>query len=337
MLKRAMALLLCLLLALFALTGCAMPNNSPPSLPTGARQTLTVYTSHPLDVYGPIIKEFEERTGVWTTVVTGNTLDLFEQIANESNAPVADVIFGGGAESHEAYRAFFQNYQSPEAENVLPFFKSENNMWTPFSALPIVLVYNTKLVSAKNAPTGWAQLAQPHWQGLTAFTSPTVSASSFTAISTLMQVSAQNGWAEMEQLASNVQGKMVERSADITAAVASGNFLVGIALEEVALRYIQAGSDIAIVYPTEGTSVVPDAISLVQNAPNANNARLFIDFILSRDVQQMLVNDMSRRSVRADIKEYKGLVPLNEITVLQYDYAFSAEIREPVLAYWQGL
>lgn len=32
---------------------------------------LTVYTSHKQEVYAPIIKEFEERTGIWVEVVPG--------------------------------------------------------------------------------------------------------------------------------------------------------------------------------------------------------------------------------------------------------------------------
>lgn len=35
-----------------------------------------VYTSHKEEVYWPIIKEFEERTGIWVEVVSGGTNEL---------------------------------------------------------------------------------------------------------------------------------------------------------------------------------------------------------------------------------------------------------------------
>ena len=41
---------------------------------------LTVYTSHKQEVYAPIIKEFEERTGIWVEVVPGGTTELLERI-----------------------------------------------------------------------------------------------------------------------------------------------------------------------------------------------------------------------------------------------------------------
>ncbi len=44
---------------------------------------LTVYTSHKQEVYAPIIKEFEERTGIWVEVVPGGTTELLERIREE--------------------------------------------------------------------------------------------------------------------------------------------------------------------------------------------------------------------------------------------------------------
>lgn len=331
--KRVLALLLCFLVLLPAFAcGAAGAGGAPPAPP---RQTLTIYTSHPEDVYGPIVKEFEERTGIWTTVVTGNTLDLLESIRQDGDAPIADVMFGGGAESHNAYGEHLQSYASPGLDGVSSVFKSEDSLWTPFSALTVVFIYNTKLLTAKNAPTGWADIIDPKWNGMVAFTSPATSASSFTAVSTLMQVFPQEGWAEMEMFLANVDGCLLTRSADVSAAVADGSFPVGIALEEVAQRYVKSGSDIAIVYPVEGTSVVPDATSLVKGAPNGQSARKFIDFTVSLDAQQMLVHDMSRRTVRTDIENSKGLAPLGEIAILPYDYEFAARIRKPVLDYWR--
>lgn len=63
---------------------------------------LTVYTSHKQEVYAPIIKEFEERTGIWVEVVPGGTTELLERIREEGEKGSCDVMFGGGVESYEA-------------------------------------------------------------------------------------------------------------------------------------------------------------------------------------------------------------------------------------------
>ena len=62
---------------------------------------LTVYTSHKQEVYAPIIKEFEERTGIWVEVVPGGTTELLERIREEGEKGSCDVMFGGGVESYE--------------------------------------------------------------------------------------------------------------------------------------------------------------------------------------------------------------------------------------------
>lgn len=77
---------------------------------------LTVYTSHKEEVYQPIIEEFERRTGVWVRVVSGGTTELLERIAAESDAPAADVMFGGGVESAWAYEAYFADCAAPRGE-----------------------------------------------------------------------------------------------------------------------------------------------------------------------------------------------------------------------------
>ena len=73
-----------------------------------ASMRLVVYTSHKEEVYGPIIEEFEERTGIWVDLVSGGTGELLERIEKEKNSPVADVMFGGGVESLLSHSECFE-------------------------------------------------------------------------------------------------------------------------------------------------------------------------------------------------------------------------------------
>ena len=103
MVRRLLALWLTLLL-----TGCAA-QSTPPELSFAPEEgeRLVLYTSHKEEVYWPIVKEFEERTGIWVEVVTGGTNELLERIQAETDSPAADVMFGGGVESLESYRDYF--------------------------------------------------------------------------------------------------------------------------------------------------------------------------------------------------------------------------------------
>ncbi|MCD8192221.1 MAG: hypothetical protein LUD55_05435 [Oscillospiraceae bacterium] len=103
--SRTSKILVALALALL-LTGCssaaAEVSYAPPE-----SERLTVYTSHKEEVYSPIIREFEERTGIWVEVVTGGTNELLDRLEREADSPAADVMFGGGVESLEHYGELF--------------------------------------------------------------------------------------------------------------------------------------------------------------------------------------------------------------------------------------
>ena len=79
--KKWRMLLLALLLAL--LCGCAASEPLPDYAPEES-QRLILYTSHKKEVWQPIVKEFEARTGVWVTVVEGGSNELLEQLIGAS-------------------------------------------------------------------------------------------------------------------------------------------------------------------------------------------------------------------------------------------------------------
>ena len=71
--------ILCLLLAvIIAATSCGTETSDTSVLQYAPKEEdrLVVYTSHKEEVYWPIIKEFEERTGIWVEVVSGGTNEL---------------------------------------------------------------------------------------------------------------------------------------------------------------------------------------------------------------------------------------------------------------------
>ena len=159
--KKWRMLLLALLLAL--LCGCAASEPLPDYAPEES-QRLILYTSHKKEVWQPIVKEFEARTGVWVTVVEGGSNELLEQLAAKTDAPQADVMFGGGVESLESYQDLFAPYTCADADAILPQYRAKDDIWTPFSSLPLVFVYNPKLVGAEEI-TGWADLLRPELYG----------------------------------------------------------------------------------------------------------------------------------------------------------------------------
>ena len=116
--------------------------------------------------------------------------------------------------------------------------------------------------------------------------------------------------------------------------MAQGSDWVGITLEETALQWIAAGEDLGMVYPSDGTSSVPDGSALVAGAPHRENAEKFLDFTVSLDVQQLLARQFYRRPVREDVETGKTLVPLSELKLVDYDVEWASRERESLLMSW---
>ena len=252
------------------LTGCAAGERASVSeFAPEEGERLVVYTSHKEEVYWPIIQEFEARTGIWVEVEAGGTSELLARLRREADAPAADVMFGGGVDSLEAYQDCFSPYFCAGWEGLDPAMRSEEGLWTPFSALPVVLIYNTKLV-VPGQITGWRDLFSPAWQGRIAFCDPSVSGSSFTGLITLLRAVDGDTDETLMRFAVSLDGRQLDSSGAVLDSVAGGTDLVGITLEETALKRAAAGEDIALIYPVMATAAdyfPEDAVVVLSESP----------------------------------------------------------------------
>ena len=146
-------LLLLFLAAVLLLCGCSAPQVQ--DFAPDEAERLVIYTSHKKDVWWPIVKEFEARTGIWVQVVQGGTNELLEQLENEKDSPAADLMFGGGVESLLAYEDYFMPCDAPR-DAMLAECRFENHRFVAFSRLPLAIIYNPRLVS--RPPAGFADL-----------------------------------------------------------------------------------------------------------------------------------------------------------------------------------
>ena len=185
------------------------------------------------------------------------------------------------------------------------------------------------MISA-GTPRSFEELLSNKWQGQIAFANPVKSGSSYTALFTLIQA-FDDVYSKEEIIARfiyNLNGSVIEESPNVVEAVAKGEKMVGITSEENALKNIMNGADIGMSYPKEGTSMIPDGCAIIKNAPHIENAKLFIEFIVSEDVQRLLEEQLYRRSVRNDVTNKEA------IPTADYDIQYAEENRDEVLDLW---
>lgn len=295
---------------------------------------LIVYTSHKEEVYLPIIREFENRTGIWVEVHAGGTAEMMQKAKEASEKSECDVMFGGGIESYEAQKDIFLPYKTSEVQYLDKAYVSEEGAWTAFTELPIVFIYNRKLVSSSEAPREWKDLFDEKWKGKIAYADLNNSGTSFTIISTMEQLFHESYETLLPRFYEQLDGNILKSSGDIIPEVSDGDCLVGITLEETAKKYIELGYEISIIYPNDGTSAVPDGCAMLKNAPHSYNAGKFIDFVVGYDTQQYAMDNFYRRPVRTDVELTSSYGSIKEIS---FDVKKSADEETKVFSLWNEL
>ena len=300
---------------------------------------LVIYSPHPVEMTDYIVREFRQRTGIKIQVITGSTGSLIAKLRDPTKSQKADLFWGGGIESLETVKDQFQAYASSEQKAIAKAYASADRLWSPFSVLPVVVIYNTKLVSEDLAPGSWASLLDPYFRDHLIMADPSTSGSGFTILVTMLRTMARSGadggegWPFVRRLIAQFGSSgIVPGSTTVYNSVSEGEFFAGITFENSALSLKKAGKAIDFRYPAEGTSAVPDGIALLKGAPHSSEAKRFIDFVLGRDVQSLLMTKWFRRSVRNDVPTYKP--GLAELRIIDYPIADSAARRTQILSRW---
>ena len=315
------------ILVLTLLCGCALAEGS-----------LVLYYSHASDWSDPIIQGFSEKYDVDVELVGLGTGELISRIIAESANPQADILWGGVVESYIPIEEYLASYESPQIPNLQAGTWDEDNFkWYPFDLEPMVMIYNTEMV--EEAPTAWADLLREEFKGTIASADPVQSSSAFGVIQSIIAAYGQEdggGYEFLEKLVPQLDGKLTSGSSAVYKGVSNGEYAVGLTYEEAALKYIAAGATIDVVYPTEGTGILISPVAMVNGAPNAENAKLFIDYVLYEEAQSQLAA-VNRRSSRTDIALPDNFVPTAEIPKADYSTEWVVEHTEEFNEVWEDL
>ena len=297
--------------------------------------SVVVYSPHDADPLNAGVNLFMEKyPNVKVEVVAAGTGELCNRIAAEAANPIADVLWGGGADSLAAFKEYFQPYVCANDEFIGEAYKDPDDLWIGESPLPMVIFYNKELIERDGLtiPEAWEDLIDPAWKGKIAYCLPSKSGSAYTQLCTMIlgHGGKEDGWAFIEQLYDNLDGKIVDSSGKCHKMVADGEFHVGITIEKSAIQYAD-DPNVGFVDPYDGTSAVPDGVALVKDCPNEENAKLFIDFVTSKECQEDQSQNWGRRPVRNDLEVGEGMAKLDDLVLVDYDFDWAANEKESII------
>lgn len=319
--KKWLAAALGMVLMTAVLTGCSLGSLTGSK---GDDNTLVVYSSHPSDIINPLKSEFEKSTGIKVAVVSAGSEDLLKRVEGEMDNPQGDVFWGGFLTTVSPKDKLFEPYISKNEVHVQEEFKNKEGSLTRFTDIPNVLMVNTNLAGNIQIE-GYEDLLNPALKGKIAAADPAKSSSAFGHLVNMLYAMGngdpEKGWDYVEKLCVNLDGKLLPRSGDVYQGVADGGYAVGITFEEGAAKYVAAGNRVKLVYMKEGVVSNPDGVYIIRKAKHMENAKKFIDFVTSKEVQLEIVQNLHRRSVRDDVIAPEGLQAKSTINIIEENEA----------------
>ena len=304
-------------------------------LPWGAAAAeVVLYSSNPSELLDLVSKGFQAKTGIKVSVVRMGTGEAMKRIAAEKNKPLADVFWSGDVAVLENAKENFQPYRSPEAKGLPAGYVEKEGRWTASNAHVMIIMTNKSQVKGQEMPKTWKDLFNPKWKGKVVMANPEKSGSAYAQVYGLYKL---YGWDGLKKLINNA--KVLDSSSLIYKGVAAGEYPLGITMEYAAHRYIVGGDkNVGIIYPADGAFMAPEAAGIVKNCPNPEEAKKFIDYLLSKPVVDEIFAKFSRRPARADAGEAEGLPSLKAIPVLKsFDPIEANTLEKELLKKWKEI
>ena len=257
------------------------------------------YTALTINDASMLTQRFEQKYPfIKTETLRLGTDQLLTKIQTEARAGAfkADVIEIPGIMGHVLKQdGLLEKYLSPESKAYPASMKDADGTWTSFFINVHVTVYNTQLVKKPEVPKTFEELINPKWKGKIAARD-----NDYDNFGMMLKVMGRDkGLNFMRRLAA--QGVDL-RSSYTTAlqGVAAGEIPIGMnlyATHTEEFKKKQAPVDWA---PMEFVLASVEPLGVASRAPNPSAARLFVDFLLSKEAQT-LMRDRSRIPSRTDV------------------------------------
>ncbi|WP_171187900.1 Fe(3+) ABC transporter substrate-binding protein [Ruegeria sp. HKCCC2117] len=263
-----------------------------------AEGELNLYSSRHYDTDERLYTDFEDATGIKINRIEGKADELIARMEAEGTNSPADVMLT--VDTSRLARAkdagILQAIESATLEERIPAnLQDSDNQWFGFSQRGRIIFYNKENVT--NPPATYADLAKPEYKGLICIRSSTntYNQTLLASIITHQGADAAKTWAEgiVANMARDPQGGDTDQlrgiaSGECDIAVSNTYYFARAIRKDV--KGLSADRDmIGWVFPNQegyGAHMNLSGGGVAANAPNKENAILFLEYLAGDQAQQ---------------------------------------------------
>lgn len=298
---------------------------------------LTVYCSLQNTVCEKVTQAFSRKYDVETQFVRNSTGTVLGKIKSEKANPQADAWYGGTIEPHlqAADLGLLAAYRSPLQKEIMPQFQSlmaERGEFTSVIYLmELGIGVNTKKLAQLGIapPKCLADLVKPEFKKQIQYADPRVSGTGYSLLTTLISLwGEEKANAYLKALNQNIV--QYTKSGLATNYLATGDVAVDVGFMLNYAKEKQKGAPVEGILPCEGVGYALGAVSMIKGARNSDNAKRFIDFVLSKEAQEIPWREGDGYQLPTNIhaQPAAGFLPADQLKLIPIDFIQFGSAKE---------
>lgn len=288
---------------------------SPTALASG---NLTIYSGRSKALVEPLIRKFEENHGIRINVRYGSSTQLAMALLEEGRRTPADVFWAQDAGALGAVHRGKMFQQLPdELLGRLPVqLHNTGRTWIATSGRARVMAFSTTRVDTTKLPASVFDLTHPHWRERVGWAPGNGSFQSFlTTMRSLKGDDTTLQW--LEAMKNNRTQSYINNSA-LLQAIAAGEIDIALTNHYYLYRFRENNARFPVdqVFFQDGdigNMVNYAGIGVLQHSSNREAALTFLRFLLEKETQQWLTDEVHEYPVRSDIGVGPGRTPFHEV------------------------
>ena len=283
------------------------------STTSASAKEVVIVTSFPKELFETYKKAFEAKNPGTKVIINSKQTNAGVTYLRETKAkPEADIFWVSAPDAFQTLKAdgLLDKYSPPkEIMSRIPAkigtfpIHDPDGTYFGFAVSGYGLMWNKNYLQAHKlaAPKEWSDLSNGKYYGHVVISAPSRSGTTHLTVEVILQAYGwDKGWALLLNSGGNM-GAITERSFGVPEAVNSGQYGIGVVIDFFGLSAIASGQPVDFAYPSL-TSVVPASVGIVKGAPNLDNARAFVNYLLSEAGQMVLFSpEIARLPVIPDL------------------------------------